>query len=305
MSLMSIALMPRFISSICLALVIVTVSNSVVVVVGQEPISVMTYNIRYLNNRDGDDIWKNRSATVIETIKTSDVVGLQEVVAAQLEDIKAGTPEFTWYGVGRDDGAEKGEMTAIGWRTDSVSVVGKGTFWLSPNPEEVGVAGWDAALPRIASWIKLARTDSPTRPLLLLNTHFDHIGKTARENSAKLLRRWSVEQHEGKLPVVLLGDLNAKTTDAPLQRLLESTEQAASTETGSPRFVDAREASNVADSGPNTTWNGFKALAIGSRIDHVLTLGQVDVLEYETLNPKTPADRFASDHLPIQVRINW
>ena len=86
-------------------------------VMAAEPtFKVMTYNIRYLNTRDGQDVWEHRQDTVAATIAGSDLVGLQEVVGQQLDDIRNATPKLEWYGVGRDDGQQKGEMTAIGWR---------------------------------------------------------------------------------------------------------------------------------------------------------------------------------------------
>lgn len=261
-----------------------------------EELKVMTYNIRYLNNRDGEDVWDNRRDKVAEVIKQADVVGLQEVVKEQLDFIRAQTPEFEWYGVGRDDGKNQGEMTPIGFRKSKIRSLERDSFWLSESPNEVGNAGWDAALPRIASWMRFEMINS-RQQFLFVNTHYDHMGKVARQESSKLLRKWIETQvnetHPG-IPTILLGDLNAKLTDAPLQALLDEP---------SP-IKDTRTYAGIVDSGPDTTWNGFTELAPGRRIDHVLYVGPVKVLHYETLNPKTGDDRFASDHLPILVEIS-
>ena len=69
-----------------------------------QPLQVLTYNIRYLNRSDGEDIWENRRETVVNTIRQADVAGLQEVLAAQHDYIAEQTPGWQWYGVGRDDG---------------------------------------------------------------------------------------------------------------------------------------------------------------------------------------------------------
>ena len=53
--------------------------------------------------------------------------------------------------------------------------------------------------------------------MLVVNTHFDHRGATARERSAALLGDWIGAR--GADPVVLLGDLNAAEDSAPLRQL--------------------------------------------------------------------------------------
>lgn len=267
-------------------------------VTGEDAFLAMSYNIRYQNTRDGEDVWPNRKAAVCETLRSADVVGLQEVVAEQFRDIQAACPDKEWYGVGRDDGAEQGEATPIGWNKRRFSLVDKGTFWLSPTPKQVGSQGWDAALPRIASWVRLSdKTDS--REILFLNTHFDHRGAEARVQSAKLLRSW-ISEREDSLPVILSGDFNATAGSAPIQALLQTGDQAAHS------LRNAREASPSKDVGPNSTWNGFRKIQPDRRIDFLFINERLNVDRFETLDPRTSAGRFASDHLPVTavIRLN-
>lgn len=262
-----------------------------------EPVTFMSYNIRYLNNSDGLDVWSNRKATVIEEIDRRDIVGVQECVGQQLDDIRSGTNNHQWYGVGRDDGQLKGEMTAIGWRKEKFEPLDRGTFWLSESPSIVGSRGWDAALPRIASWMRFRLKDGD-HEFLFVNIHFDHRGVEARANSGKLLRTWISENHQ-EIPVVLVGDFNAGLEDRPLKNLLdESTES-------TRLLMDARSKSQVPDTGPQSTWNGFSEVVGERRIDHILYAGDLEVLDFKTLDPRTPAGRFASDHLPIEARIRF
>lgn len=255
--------------------------------------SVASYNVRYLNKSDGEDVWGNRKSAVIECVAAQDVIGLQEVVEAQLKDIQNGTPMHQWYGVGRDDGKRAGEMTAIGYRTDKFREHAKGTFWLSSTPSKVS-KGWDAALPRVASWVELECLDSTTR-FILVNTHFDHRGPTARLESAKLLRTWCNEHRTPTKPVILMGDLNASPESPPIKALVDKSEQ--------EPLRDARAQAAKADTGPAGTWNGFKKIE-QRRIDHIFTLGNISVLEFSTLDPRTASDRFASDHLPIRAVVS-
>ncbi len=259
----------------------------------QAIIGLLTYNIRYLNQSDGLDIWANRREAVANTVRRFDIVGLQEVVVEQFRNLQTDVAELDWYGVGRDDGAEKGEMVAIGWRKTLFEPLSRGTFWLSKTPQEKGSIGWDAALPRIASWIELLDKRTQQK-LLVVNTHFDHVGEQARTNSAKLIADW-LSTKRGDMPAVLLGDLNSEVNSAPLKELLQAGGQ------GSLR--NAREVSLVPDSGPDTTWNGFRELQIGRRIDFILVAGDLQVDTLETLNPKTRTNRFASDHLPVSAQI--
>src|SRR3546814_16762451 len=76
----------------------------------------------------------------------------------------------------------------LGYRTDRFTLLAAGTFWLSQTPDRPG-KGWDAAYPRIASWARL-RDRTASQTLLVVNTHFDHVGQVARVESAKLIRRW-------------------------------------------------------------------------------------------------------------------
>ncbi|MBX3422373.1 MAG: endonuclease/exonuclease/phosphatase family protein [Pirellulaceae bacterium] len=272
-------------------------------VVAGEPIQVMTYNIRYQNRSDGEDIWENRSDIVIETIGKSDVVGLQEVLAGQFDQIQQQLPGWQWYGVGRDDGLRAGEMAAVGWNTKKLIALEQGTFWLSDSPYRVGKAAWDAALPRVASWVRLTsrRKSAQGEPttVLVVNAHFDHRGVQARKQSAALLRKW-ISQNRGPSSAILIGDLNATVGSPPLDELLLA--EAAPF----PVLVDAKAHTANPATGPNSTWNGFKQIADGQRIDHILYQGEgIRVVNYTTLDPRTPAGRFASDHLPVLAEIEY
>ncbi len=261
-----------------------------------EPLKIISYNIRYQNKNDGEDVWANRSRTVAETLQAADIIGLQEVLSSQLDDLKRDLTEFEFYGVGRDDGQAAGEMVPIGIRSQRWQVTDKGTFWLSETPDKAGVKGWDAALPRIASWMKVVDRQSKDE-WLIINTHFDHRGPKAREESGKLLRQW-IADHAGQTRVVLIGDFNAKQTDAPVAAMTKGDGVLTA-----PPLRIARDEADQPDPGPNSTWNGFKAIEPGQRIDHMLLFGAVKVQSFTTLDPRTPTKRFASDHLPIQATL--
>ncbi|HBE67281.1 MAG TPA: endonuclease, partial [Planctomycetaceae bacterium] len=232
---------------------------------------------------------------VAEVVRQADIVGLQKAVAEQVQFLRDQDSSFEWYSVGRSDGDLGGEATPLAWRREKFDAVDKGTFWLSPAPEKVGSKGWDAALPRIASWVRL-KVKATGSELVVVNTHFDHRGKQARAKSGGLLRDWiATKASDG--PVLLMGDFNALPESPPIKAVLQKPK------TGSAdALVDARQISKSADPGPNSTWNGFKKIENERRIDHVF-VRSLKVEAFETLNPKTADGRFASDHLPVQVTV--
>src|SRR5687768_13070113 len=176
---------------------------------------VMTFNIRYDEPRDGDNAWANRKTKVAGVIRfhKADVVGVQEALLTQLRDLEQLLPDFAWCGVGRTDGKEAGEYSAIMYRRSRFQLLETKTFWLSETPETAGSKGWDAALPRIVTWAKFSDRVSK-KTFFHFNTHFDHRGENARTESASLILR-KIGEIAGKHPFILTGDLNVREdTDA-------------------------------------------------------------------------------------------
>ena len=174
-----------------------------------------TFNIRLQNS--GDEKagvgWSVRRDRVADYIKKNhiEVVGMQEVLHPQLEDLLNRLPEYDYVGVGRTDGATKGEYSPIFFLKDKFEVLEKGNFWLSETPEVPGSKGWDAALERIASYAKL-KDKASGKIFMAVNTHFDHVGVTARRESAKLIMR-KIQQIVGDRPAVVTGDFNVSEND--------------------------------------------------------------------------------------------
>lgn len=253
----------------------------------QAQMIVTSYNIRYANPGDGQDVWANRKSTVAQYLADKDLVGLQEVTAPQFEALKAALPEFTSYGVGRDDGESGGEHAPIFYRTDRFEAIDQGTFWLSEDPEAVGKPGWDAALPRTCTWMILKERSSE-KTFCVANTHFDHRGRQARLESGKLLAKRAGRLPED-LPIILTGDFNCQPDSEPYHAITAV-------------LSDARKITASPPQGPNSTWNGFQEITPDRIIDHVF-VRSAKVLELHVDNPKTDAGRFGSDHLPVRAVI--
>jgi len=170
------------------------------------PISVMTYNIRFNNPDDGPNAWPNRRQAVIELIRkyNPDLFGLQEALIDQIHEIHDGLGHYSWFGVGRDDGAVRGEFSPVFYRDGRYELLDGSTFWLSETPAVPGSMGWDAACPRVVTWVKL-QDKSSGEILFFFNTHFDHMGDTARMESARSLME-KIKDIAGDYPVVVTGE---------------------------------------------------------------------------------------------------
>ena len=181
-----------------------------------------TFNIRLQNG--GDEKagvgWSVRRDRVADYIKRNhiDVIGMQEVLHTQLEDLLQRLPEYDYVGVGRTDGATKGEYSPVFFLKERFEVLEKGNFWLSETPDVPGSVGWDAALERIASYAKL-RDKATGKVFMAVNTHFDHVGVKARRESAKLIMR-KIQEIVGTRPAVVTGDFNVTEDDEAYTTML-------------------------------------------------------------------------------------
>lgn len=262
----------------------------------ERSLRVMTFNIRYNEPRDGVNAWENRKTKVADVIRfhKADLAGVQEALNSQLKDLEKLLPDFAWCGVGRTDGKEDGEYSAILYRKSRFKLLETKTFWLSETPEKAGSKGWDANLPRIVTWAKFQ--DLKTKKTFYhFNTHFDHIGKIARAESAKLLLA-QIPKIAGKFPFVVTGDFNAKE-DTNIYQILTGKENA-----GTFKLTDARYISSNGHFGGDSTFNEFKELIPAMKIDYIFVGDGTQVLEHGVLSDRWNG-LWASDHLSVLAEI--
>ncbi len=253
-------------------------------------VAAMSYNIRLDLASDGDNAWPHRRKALAGVVAyyAPDIVGMQEVLLHQKQNLEADLPDYVFVGAARDDGKDKGEFSPLGYRRDRFALVASGTFWLSPTPDMPG-KGWDAAYPRVATWARL-RDKGSKRALLVVNTHMDHVGTTARLEGARQIRRWIGAQRKPGDTVVLMGDFNSPTTSAAY---------AAITEAGAGALRDTLTISRTPHFGPAGTFNAFKIEQDEpSPIDHIFVGEGVSVLRHATLTQQT-GGKLPSDHYPV------
>ena len=260
-------------------------------------INVMTFNIRLDVKSDSLNGWAYRKDRVAKTILDNkiDVLGMQEVLHNQLMDVANALPDYTWIGVGRDDGEEKGEYSPIFYNNKKFSEVGSGYFWLSETPMLAGSKGWDAAYVRIATWAKL-KDNASRKVFFVLNTHFDNQGETARKESAKLiLEKVRLYTKKKKLPIVVMGDFNSTPQSAPHQILTDASNP--------EHLTDSRTIAETVK-GPNWSFHDFGRMPVNERplIDFIFVKNGVKVLSYEDIDDSKPFE-CASDHNAIMATV--
>lgn len=260
--------------------------------------NVATYNIRQLNDGDtrAGNGWSRRAPVVAQLIRFHDfdIFGTQEGFKQQLDTLKALMPGYDYIGRGRDDGKEAGEHSAIFYRTDLFDVVDHGDFWLSETPDRPGL-GWDAACVRICTWGKFRHKPSG-KEFLFFNLHMDHVGTTARTESAKLIKE-RIKSLGSELPVFVTGDFNVDQHSPSYATIISGDVLRDSHDVA--QFV--YELNGTFN---NYSTNGFST----SRIDHIFVSPTVSVEKYGILTdtyrtPRTTADVQEAPYAPTEIDI--
>jgi len=261
-----------------------------------DAVRVMSFNIRYGTAKDGDDSWDKRRDFLVETIRKydPDLLGMQEVLAEQADFLQQQLPGYGFAGGGRDDGKRKGEFSPVMFKKDRFELLAHGMWWLSPTPEKVGSKGWDAALPRIVTWARLKDRKSGAT-LLWFNTHWDHVGNTARVESGKLMRKLIEDNGGPDGPAIVTGDFNS-TEETPQYRSLTVGDG-----TGL-KLIDAYREVHPQVEENEASFNGFKGTKKGLRIDWILHSPQWVAtgasIDRADRNGHTP-----SDHYPVTAEL--
>jgi endonuclease/exonuclease/phosphatase family metal-dependent hydrolase len=257
---------------------------------------VMSFNIRYGSAGDGENRWPNRRGMVFDVIRKqqSDVVGLQEALRFQINEIREALPAYGEIGVAREDGRTDGEYSAILFRADRFGVAEAGTFWLSDTPDVAGSNTWGSACVRICTWARLIENDSG-KAFYIFNTHLDHRSQPSREKSAVLIARRIANRTHGD-PFVLTGDFNAGENNPAITYLTGKAGAEPPV-----KLVDTFRLLHP-DVKDVRTGHSFRGGRQGHKIDYVLAQPSAQVLEAEILYDNVDG-RYPSDHYPVTARL--
>ena len=258
-----------------------------------QELAVMTLNMRYDNPEDGMNNWRFRRERIAGLIRSEavDLLGTQEVLANQFDDLQALLPGYRAVGVGREDGARAGEFNAVFFRSDRFELLDSGVFWLSEEPETPGSKGWDGACERLATWTVLR--DKSGRELLFINTHLDHVVEQARREGVALLLRRIETLRDGR-PVILTGDFNAEPSSPVIAHVVADGTLRSAWETAPERH------------GTAWSFSDFGQLPEEERplIDYVFCGGGLEVRSCSIL-PDTLGGGYLSDHAPVEARLKY
>ena len=260
-------------------------------------LQVMTFNIRYDNPADGENNWHLRKADMVASINMWQpaVLGIQEGLFHQVQFLDSALTQYAYVGVGRDDGKQAGEYSAIFYDTSKVTLIQDTTFWLSMTPEKPST-GWDAALPRICTAAQFF-TVGQQETFWVFNTHFDHVGALAREWSTRIIVYYASELNpEFNYQMIIMGDFNSTPEDKPYQMMTES-----------KVFEDTRLISYYDPTGPEITFNGFAMLeALESpRIDYIFVYHFKTIAQSHILAIREGGLAWLSDHFPVSANLKF
>jgi endonuclease/exonuclease/phosphatase family metal-dependent hydrolase len=251
--------------------------------------SIMTYNIKLDYPKEGEHNWESRKPFFINQLKfyEPDVLGVQEAMPNQMKDMDSLLQDYSYVGVGRDDGKDEGEYSAIFYKTEKFNVLKSNTFWLSETPEKVSM-GWDAICNRVCTFALFEDKESGKK-FWVFNTHFDHVGKLARKNSAVLIVEKIKKLNQENYPVILTGDFNMEADHESILYIKND-------------LHDSKEIAELSF-GPEGTYNGFQFdKPVNRRIDYAFVSKGVEVSKYAVLSDNWNL-RYPSDHLPILITL--
>ena len=254
---------------------------------------VMSFNIRLGVANDGENRWDLRKDLVVKTIRdyNPDLLGLQEVFPMQEEYLRKNFPDYLYYGRSRLVNPKDGEACSVMFRKERFEAIKKSTFWLSETENEPGSKSWDSSLPRIANLVGLTDKQAVGKKLIFINTHFDHRGKKAREEAAKIIKN-RVSTLEKGVGVVITGDFNSGEGSKPYQFLVGG------------NLIDTFRIAHPTRTEQESTFTAWKGRLIGNRIDWVLCSPNFRVLSAE-INRTNDNGRYPSDHYPVTATLNY
>ena len=255
----------------------------------EQPLEVMTFNIRLDAPSDSANNWKYRKDNACKMIAyyQPDLLGMQEVCHNQMEDLKQGLPQYTALGVGRDDGKEAGEYCPVFFKTDRFTLVVYGNFSLSEYPDTIGIKGWDASYNRVTTWAVLQEKNNGKK-FVYFNTHLDNDGKVARKEGVRLILN-KIKQIAPDMPAIITGDFHCEPDEEPLQ-ILEKGGMQNTSKTAGRTYC--------------TSWSfhDFGRIPVDERVllDYVFVNDGAKVDRYRVIQDM-PENGFLSDHCPVLV----
>ena len=261
-------------------------------------IDAVAFNIRFDNPKDGENAWPNRKEMVGKWIESEspDVIGLQEALRHQINDIKKVATAYSEYGVGRDDGKSRGEHCTILYLKKRFTLDKKdcGTFWFSDTPEKIASKSWGNEIPRICTWARLIHKKTG-KGFYLYNVHYDHQSQSSRIRASNLIIERISNRKQSNEPIILMGDFNAAEKNPAITAFKEEP----------LKLVDTFRVVKP-DEKMVKTFHGFRGGSfMGGKIDHVFILPKTAKVRSAEIVRFNKDDRYLSDHYPVRAKLSF
>lgn len=261
-------------------------------------IDAVAFNIRFDNPKDGENAWPNRKEMVGKWIESEspDVIGLQEALRHQINDIKKVATAYSEYGVGRDDGKSRGEHCTILYLKKRFTLDKKdcGTFWFSDTPEKIASKSWGNEIPRICTWARLIHKKTGNG-FYLYNVHYDHQSQSSRIGASNLIIERISNRKQSNEPIILMGDFNAAEKNPAITVFKEEP----------LKLVDTFRVVKP-DEKMVKTFHGFKGGSfMGGKIDHVFILPNTAKVRSAEIVRFNKDKRYLSDHYPVRAKLSF
>ena len=251
----------------------------------------MTYNLRLSAAADGDNSWPNRKEMLSGQIQyhEPDIFGVQEAMPDQIAYLDSSLSQYDHVGMARE-GKDKGEASAIFYKSSRFKLIKTKTFWLSETPDSIS-KGWDAAWLRVCTYA-LFNDKKTNRQFWVFNTHLDNEGAVARKKGVELILNEIKKINRDGKALFFTGDFNSGPDDEPILEV-------------SKTMDDSRKLSRQKPFGPEGTFNGFHFdKPVTARIDYIFVSRQPKILvkKYAVLTDSDKL-RYPSDHLPVLAEV--
>ena len=261
-------------------------------------IDAVAFNIRFDNPKDGENAWPNRKEMVGKWIESEspDVIGLQEALRHQINDIKKVATAYSEYGVGRDDGKSRGEHCTILYLKKRFTLDKKdcGTFWFSDTPEKIASKSWGNEIPRICTWARLIHKKTG-KGFYLYNVHYDHQSQSSRIGASNLIIERISNRKQSNEPIILMGDFNAAEKNPAITVFKEEP----------LKLVDTFRVAKP-DEKMVKTFHGFRGGSfMGGKIDHVFILPKTAKVRSAEIVRFNKDKRYLSDHYPVRAKLSF
>ena len=261
-------------------------------------IDALSFNIRFDTSKDGENAWPKRKEMVGQWVKSEspDVIGLQEALRHQIDDIKKIATAYSEYGVGRDDGKSRGEHCTILYlkKRFSLDKSDCGTFWFSDTPEKIASKSWGNEIPRICTWARFIEKKTD-KGFYVYNVHYDHRSQPSRLGASELIIQRISKRKRSNEPIILMGDFNAAENNPAIKIFKEEP----------LKLLDTFRVVKP-DEKMVKTFHGFRGGSYpGGKIDHVFILPSTAKISSASIVRFNKNKRYLSDHYPVRAKLGF